>query len=76
MKEKTIKALMVAPGEHPVLTTLCCCKTFLDLAVSFGTGESCEVSFLLPIFKITTNQIPQTSYAGGCFKILLPREVF
>ena len=46
MHEKTITALMIAPGEHPVVTTLCCCKTFLDLAVSFGTGDPCEVSFL------------------------------
>ena len=46
MHEKTITALMIAPGEHPVVTTLCCCKTFLDLAVSFGAGDPCEVSFL------------------------------
>lgn len=46
MAEKTITALMVAPGEHPGVTTLCCCKQFLDLAVSIGTAEPCEVSFL------------------------------
>ena len=45
MDEKMITALMVAPGDHPVVTVLCCCKTFLDLAVSFGAGEPCEVSF-------------------------------
>ncbi len=46
MEEKMITALMVAPGEHPVVTTLCCCKTFLDLAVSFGAGDPCEATFL------------------------------
>ena len=46
MEEKTITALMVAPGEHPGVTTLCCCKPFLDLAVSFGTMFPCDVSFL------------------------------
>ena len=46
MEEKMITALMVAPGEHPVVTTLCCCKPFLDLAVSFGAGDPCEATFL------------------------------
>ena len=46
MEAKTISALMVAPGEHPVVTTLCCCRQFLDLAVSFGAGDPCEASFL------------------------------
>ena len=46
MEEKTITALMVAPGEHPSVTNLCCCKQFLDLAVSFGAMEPCEVTFM------------------------------
>lgn len=46
MAEKTITALMVAPGEHPVVTTLCCCKQFLDLAVSFGAGDPCKATFM------------------------------
>ena len=46
MEAKTITALMVAPGEHPVVTTLYCCRQFLDLAVSFGAGDPCEASFL------------------------------
>ena len=45
MKKKTISALMVAPGEHPCEVVLCCCKDFLDLAVSFGAGQGCKVSF-------------------------------
>jgi len=43
---KTITALMVAPGEHPSVTNLCCCKQFLDLAVSFGAMEPCDVTFM------------------------------
>ena len=46
MEAKTITALMVAPGEHPVVTTLCCCRQFLDLAVSFGAGDPCDASFM------------------------------
>ena len=46
MEEKTITALMVAPGEHPSVTNLCCCKQFLDLAVSFGAMEPCDVTFM------------------------------
>ena len=46
MAERTITALMVAPGEHPMETTLCCCRTFLDLAVSFGAMYPCDVSFM------------------------------
>ena len=46
MAEKTITALMVAPGEYPGVTTLCCCKQFLDLAVSIGAMYPCDVMFL------------------------------
>ena len=45
MKRKTISALMVAPGEHPCEVVLSCCRDFLDLAVSFGAGQVCNVSF-------------------------------
>jgi len=50
MAEKTITALLVAPGEHPGVTTLCRCKQFLDLAVSFGTMYPCDVTFM-PLSK-------------------------
>lgn len=46
MKKRTITALMVAPGEHPGVTTLCCCRQFLDLAVSIGATDPCDVTFM------------------------------
>ena len=46
MEEKVITALMVPPGDHPGIIELCCCKTFLDLAVSFGSFCSCDASVI------------------------------
>ena len=83
MEAKTISALMVAPGEHPVATNLCCCRPFLDLAVSFGVGEACEVSFMCladdvgilynreaPLWKLRGNRKIGSRILAGVFYIV------